>query len=340
MTEPERADRLAGALLGVALGDALGLPFEGLSALRVARRWEARPATGLLGRWRFVSDDTEQAALIAQALASYPEDTARCVGRFRRSMVGWFLRLPFGIGFGTLRACLRMMVGLREPGVASAGNGAAMRAGIVGAVFAGDPERRRNTGRLLARVTHTDERAVEAALFVAEVTARATRSASSAEPRALLEAATEVLTNAELVDAVRRGLDCARRDVPLAEAIATLGTSGFVVESIGLCSYCFARDGAVPFGALQTAVLAGGDTDTHAAIVGGWVGALHGARALPRPVLSAIDDGPFGPTHLERLAESLATGSPPPRWSWLHALARNLALYPVVLGLAVTRLFW
>jgi len=32
-------DRIAGTLLGTALGDALGLPCEGMSAKRIARRF-------------------------------------------------------------------------------------------------------------------------------------------------------------------------------------------------------------------------------------------------------------------------------------------------------------
>ena len=65
-------DRLAGTLLGVALGDALGLPCEGMSARSIARRFGAVDRFRLLGQTGFVSDDTEQTALIAQSLAAFP----------------------------------------------------------------------------------------------------------------------------------------------------------------------------------------------------------------------------------------------------------------------------
>lgn len=51
-----------------------------------------------------------------------------------------------------------------------------------------------------------------------------------------------------------------------------------------------------------------------------------------------IHDGPFGPTHLERLATAVVEGALPPRWSWPHALLRNLALFPVVLAHGFARL--
>ena len=147
-------DRLAGTLLGTALGDALGLPAEGMSAAAIARRFGRVDRFRLLGRTGYVSDDTEQAALVAQALARYPDDPEECVRDFRRSMLGWFCRLPFGVGLGTVRACTRIALGLSSSGVMAAGNGAAMRAAIVGVFFRDHPERRHAVGRALAEVTH------------------------------------------------------------------------------------------------------------------------------------------------------------------------------------------
>src|SRR5262245_23467662 len=126
-------DRLAGTLLGTALGDALGLPAEGMSARAVARRFGRLDRFRLVGRTGFVSDDTEQAALVAQALARHPDDPEACVRAFRRSLLGWFCRLPWGVGRATIRSCVRIGLGISPSGVMSAGNGAAMRAAVVGA---------------------------------------------------------------------------------------------------------------------------------------------------------------------------------------------------------------
>src|SRR3954463_298863 len=98
-------DRLAGTLLGTALGDALGLPAEGMTARAIARRFGRVDRFRLLGRTGFVSDDTEQAALVAQVLARNPDALARCMRAFRRSLLGWFCRLPWGVGMATIRSC-------------------------------------------------------------------------------------------------------------------------------------------------------------------------------------------------------------------------------------------
>lgn len=335
----DRHDRLFGALLGVAIGDALGLPFEGLSRTRVARRFERAERFRLVGRTGFVSDDTEQSALLGQALALSGPDDAHCVRRFRRSMVGWLARLPFGIGGATLRSCVRMMVGLRRPGVRSAGNGAAMRAGILGAWLADDPARRRSLGRAVAELTHTDERGVQAALYVAEVSAMClAHTPAPAQHGLLLRRARTVVDEPELAAAIDQGLALAESDSSFAEAVDAMGSSGFAVHSMALCSYCLARFGDEPPGAIEAAIRAGGDTDTHAAIVGGWLGALHGASAWPRALVGALHDGPFGPSHLHGIASALTTATAPPRWSWIHALLRNLMLYPVILAHGFARL--
>src|SRR4051812_43329994 len=170
-TEIDLEARLAGALLGTALGNALGLPAERLSAAAIRRRFGRIEDFRLLGRTGFVSDDTEQAALVAQSLARHPGDPDRCVREFRRSLLGWFCRLPWGVGKATIRACVRIGLGIRPSGVMSAGNGAAMRASVIGAFFVDRPADRESFGRALAEVTHRDPRAVEGALYVAELAA-------------------------------------------------------------------------------------------------------------------------------------------------------------------------
>ena len=119
-----------GALLGTALGDALGLPFEGLTATEVARYGKRLDRFMLAGSTGFVSDDTEQSALLLESVLAARGDVREATRRFRWAMLGFLLRLPFGIGLATLRACLRIACGRKQSGVRSAGNGAAMRAAV------------------------------------------------------------------------------------------------------------------------------------------------------------------------------------------------------------------
>ncbi|MFO0602027.1 MAG: ADP-ribosylglycohydrolase family protein [Polyangiales bacterium] len=327
-------DRLEATLLGTAVGDALGLVAEGLSPKTIARRFGRVDRYHLLGRTGFVSDDTEQSALVAQSLARHPDDPAACARAFRRSLLGWFLRLPWGVGLATVRACVRIALGLSRSGVDSAGNGAAMRAAVVGA-FIRDPLRRRATSDALARVTHTDPRAVEGARYVAEVAA-APRELPAADA---CRAALAVVDDASLRAALERGLALAVEGADTHVAARELGTTGFVVHTLGFATFAFVRWANEPLRALQEVVAAGGDTDSIGAIVGAWNGALRGLGWAPKHLLDDLQGGPFGAEHLRALAADLARGGGlTARYSPLAAMARNLALYPVVLAHGFRRL--
>jgi len=337
------ADRLAGTLLGTALGDALGLPAEGMSARSINRRFGRVDRFRLLGRTGFVSDDTEQSALVAQALARHPHDVDACERAFRRSLLGWFARLPWGVGRATVLSCMRIGLGISPSGVRSAGNGSAMRAAILGTFFRDDPAQREAFGRRLAEVTHRDIRAVQGALYVAELASACARSRAGSSLLACQEQAREVVRDGQLGEAIDRAVQLAMIGARTCDAADACGTSGFVVPTLAFATFCLLRHGEEPMFALTESISAGGDTDSIAAILGGWLGALHGESGLPRDLLDRIHDGPFGPTHLRALAACLnrirdGHRTPPPRYSATTALARNLALYPVILAHGLRRL--
>lgn len=321
------ADRIAGILLGTALGDALGLACEGMSAPAIQRRFGRISRFHLLGRTGYVSDDTEQAALLAQAIIAARGDDAVLLRRFRRSMIGWVWRLPFGVGLSTLRACLRMSVGIQASGVFSAGNGAAMRAPILGGLIA-DPTRRLSVGRAVAQLTHTDPMGVDGALYTAEVTAQLM---AGADPLNAVQQALAVVENTPIREAVLEAIRLADAGVDIHAAAESLGTTGFVVHTVGLATFGLLVAGDDVLEGLATIVHAGGDTDTTAAIVGAWLGARFGAAHLP-PLIESLAGGPFGRKHLLGLADAAAAERDPPRYSAAVAMLRNLALYPVILG--------
>lgn len=335
--DPTSLDRLAGTLLGTALGDALGLPAEGMSARAISRRFGRVDRFRLLGRTGYVSDDTEQAALVAEALIGHPDDPEECARDFRRRLVAWFARLPFGVGRATVRACLRAVIGLDPSGVASAGNGAAMRAAVIGVFFVEDPDRRDAFGRAIAEVTHRDPRAVAGALFVADLAAEAARSGPAVDWRAGVEASIDRVAEPGLGEALRKAAALHDQRLEPADAARAIGTSGYVLHSVPLAAYFALRAGDDPLEALAETIAVGGDTDSTAAMLGGWLGARHGASGLPADLIGRLHDGPFGPTHLRALAAGLTDrragrAVDPPAYRASAALARNLGLWPVVLA--------
>ena len=91
------SDRILGVLLGSAVGDALGLPAEGLSPRRIARLWKGDWRMRLVFGRGMVSDDTEHTIMVAQSLLASPKSAEDFQRNFARKLRWWFLGLSRGV---------------------------------------------------------------------------------------------------------------------------------------------------------------------------------------------------------------------------------------------------
>lgn len=90
-----------GCLLGTAVGDALGLPYEGLSPRRARRLLGPPTQYRLLSNRGMVSDDTEHACMVAQSLIASGGDAERFGSELGRRLRLWVLAAPAGIGLAS-----------------------------------------------------------------------------------------------------------------------------------------------------------------------------------------------------------------------------------------------
>src|ERR1700722_3834593 len=160
---------IAGCILGTAVGDAIGLPAEGLSRRRQRRMFPILDGYHLIFGHGMISDDTEHTCLVAAALAESAGDTDLFQQRLAAGLRWWLLTIPVGTGLATLRATLRLCLGVPpdRSGVFSAGNGPSMRSALLGVCFGHEPDRLRSLVRASTRLTHTDPKAEWAAFAVA-----------------------------------------------------------------------------------------------------------------------------------------------------------------------------
>ena len=99
----------------------------------------------------------------------------------------------------------------------------------------------------------------------------------------------------------RRRLDPAEADRPWR------GVSSHVTASVCWALYCALRHPADYLEAVTTAIWAGGDTDSMAAMAGTIVGASVGVAGLPPSLLAHLTDrGDWGADQLEALAVEVA----------------------------------
>lgn len=298
-------DGYRGALLGTAVGDALGRPAEGsrrhLGEAQRERFADFQPWHGWSGGPRgTITDDTQMTMCVAESLVATGGvlDPADLAERF----VDW---LPLGRGKGRtcVAACRALTDGVDwwESGVdGSAGNGAAMRAAPVGLARADDLDGLRRDAALSALITHYDPMAVVSAAAHAWLVARLV----SMEPGTLdAEALVYDLCAAiaDLHDPGAPDRDWQRRgrtDEPvrlverIAEVPGTLGLSpeeacvhfycgAFVLETLPMALWHFLASPDDPERAIVNAVLGGFDADTVASMTGAYVGAYLGESGLP-----------------------------------------------------------
>ncbi len=319
------------SLLGTRAGDARGLPFEGLAARSLPPNLDEFRIPLWPG---LVSDDTELSVLTAWSLLSLPVgayDIADAAERaFRRGFRMWLLALPFGAGFGTLRAAFKNLFFHSQTAAPSAGNGAAMRAPVIGAALPDSPLLRRKLTLALSAVTHSDPRALEFALFSSEVSALAFSDQdppSRAGREVHLRSASAQLKCKALCEAIDWALAVEKSGAFPPRLLRQ--NKGYAPFSAAICAYAYLRGDSFDE-ALELAIRCGGDTDTHAAIVGAWR-AKEAAGQLIGDAEQSRSSMPYSPVKLLRL--STVHG----RESHLPRLVRGLLGFGAVVLHALTR---
>ena len=339
-------DQIIGALLGTAIGDAIGLPYEGISRRRGIRMLGSPDRHRFLFGYGMVSDDTEQTCFVAQSLIKSGGDPDRFQQSLARYLRLWLLGIPAGIGFATLRSILRLWLGYspQRSGVYSAGNGPAMRAAILGVSIAA-PQELQQFVRASTRLTHTDPKA-EMGAFAVAVAAQITAQGMAETPDEFLVRLTSYLRNAyqteaeELIELVSSVVGSVKRGESTETFAVGLGLSrgvtGYVYHTVPVALHAvlsFPRDYR---SAIRGVIQCGGDTDTTAAITGGIVGAAVGRSGIPQDWLCTLIEWPRSISWMERLgaqlasSDKLAAGKPIGLPAW-GIVARNILFITTVL---------
>ncbi|MEN8256839.1 MAG: ADP-ribosylglycohydrolase family protein [Thermodesulfobacteriota bacterium] len=342
---------ISGCILGTAVGDALGLPYEGLSRRR-GRKLFPDPGRHhlLLGRG-MVSDDTEHTCFVALALIASKGEPKKFQNNLARSLRWWLLGLPAGVGFATLRAILKLWLGASpaKSGVFSAGNGPAMRSPILGLVFGRDPEKLREMVKISTRITHTDPKAFYGA-YAAALAAHYSASETTIPPDIFYSKVQEALKDEaadEFVDLLQQAVESAKRGESTAHFSASIGgatgISGYIYHTVPSVIQTWLRHQNNFGGAIEEMILAGGDSDTTAAILGGISGA-RGIQHIPAAWINGIIDWPRSTQWMAKVGDALfqtmenRREMQPPGYFLPGLLLRNIFFLIVVLLHGLRRL--
>jgi ADP-ribosylglycohydrolase len=298
---------------------------------------------GAPGEW---SDDTAMTVAVARAATSIDLATPEGLDAVCCQFATWVQSNPKDIGGCCASASRTSRRRLAQPNPpqphiawtdaahehfvqnprAAGGNGALMRTAPVALALHTDRDTCSRTAAAIARLTHADPTAAEScvlwceAIRVALLTGELQLDAGldlleTPQARAAWEHRLSEATNA-----------ATETPVPGHQFINT----GYTVDALQVAAAAIlaTRDHPTPFTeALHSAVRAGGDTDTTAAITGALAGALYGASALPAEWVRRLHGWPgFNAADLTDLAHTLvgeASAPEPPRSPWLSKIMRR-----------------
>ncbi len=289
-------DRYLGAMLGLAVGDALGAQVEfrpkGSFPL-VAGMEGGGPHHLPPGAW---TDDTSMALCLAESLLERGFDPQDQMERYLRWYREGYLSAkgyPLGIGNATRRA-LERFARTRDPFCGDeegAGNGPLMRLAPLVLAYRQSPGLL-DLAHLSARTTHGAREALEATAVLAWLLKGALEGVPKEE---LLEM--KPLLSWELHPAVRRVVEGSFWHEPKEG-------SGYAPATLEAALYAFATTSSFQEGMLR-AVNLGGDADTVGAVYGQLAGAYHGKKAIPDAWLKPL----FLRERIEALALDLLRAS-------------------------------
>ena len=302
-------ERVVGSCLGLALGDALGAPFEFLRARNVPDPIPALERPWLEQSPGSTTDDTALARNLMTSLAAQGGfDPVDLVERH----LAWFRGDPPDVGTITGRVLRRVDLGEDATAVArdvweqrgpevSAGNGSVKYCAPLGLAYANRPGELFELAPALSALTHFDGRCRTAVLAVTLAVAALARGEPVEEAtRSALEAVAALEGGEELEYLVEAAGGPRPIDGP---------DQGFCLFTAGIAFQALLRDGDAET-ELRRVVSLGGDTDTNAAVAGALLGARDGVGGLPATWLERLRDRDAIRSEAESLVPLARLGRP------------------------------
>ncbi len=276
-------EKVRATLFGVALGDGLG------EYPNLVKEDKPIPPT----------DDTVMTLALAKVLVSEGKhDPQRVASEYLKLLKEGVLRK---VGYTTLRALenFERTNDWFRSGVISkraAGNGVAMRISPLG-IFAAAKnlplEEFYETVRREGYITHRNELAISGAFAVAYAVYLNLLGVPSKREVVLrtLRVLEELGIENPVKEVIEKVLKFRSEGLTAVEALPLLGTSGYVVHTVGSAFFLFLSKESL-LGGLKDLLSVGGDTDTIGAIFGSLIGSFGGMKVIPEPFIGRLEVAP------------------------------------------------
>lgn len=305
----ELRDRFRATLLGCAIGDALGFPFEGATPESIARIPTIAEDFVLRPRGRFqkgqYTDDTQMTLAVAESIVAEGRVDGRSIAH-RISML-WRDGTILAAGQACTEAVERLLQGVpwmsAGAAIGNAGNGAAVRASPLGLLHFDTLSRIPRDAELQGVITHKDRRAQAGGAAIAAAVALNLDEPLPLDIYCYKIAQVVGAIDADLAREIDRLPQLARFEPAAASRVIARtglaplqqsdwpGISPFVVPSVLMALYAFLREPEDFRACMNVALRAGGDADSVAAMAGAISGAHLGFDGLPARLRRGVLNG-------------------------------------------------
>jgi len=293
----ELKKKFIGGMIGAAVGDALGAPYEFQGRNQVGRYFNIDSHKNLL-----YTDDTQLMIALAESIVENGDDFARSFGA---KLVKWaekmsndanaFMRKP---GSACMAGAKKFSEG-KSPescGIEGAlGDGAAMRIIPIGLFY--DAKEISLNAKRSSELTHRDPRIYTSSSALAYAISKLKNSdRDNFNPFKFLDELVEYSDECESQFGRKEkwnfsdALKDMKNSYPSRAFIGRTENIGRCFDTVPLAIYCFLLHPYDFTKAVSEAVLLGKDTDTSACITGGMSGTFNGIDAIPEKLIQKLED--------------------------------------------------
>lgn len=293
-------NKYTGCLLGSAVGDALGMQTEGMSPGEIKQKFNIvfDYGPGMPGtpneklRPGQYTDDTEQTLILARSILEAGKFDPVL---FSKKLVEHYAMIVSdpgsnrGWGRTSLDSCKRLQSGTpwNESGGDSPTCGSSMRISPIGLLYPVNLEQVERTAVDSSLPTHRHPESIAGAVTVASAVSLAITNTS---PDIILKTVVSLAKKYDPMLGNKIFSIEKMRYMPELNAFSTIGTSLMTRDVVPSAFYCFSKNPLDFSRAMLTAINAGGDTDSIAAITGAICGAYLGIDAIPKKWLDGLEN--------------------------------------------------